>query len=195
MSVKGKPLWSGFFLFRLKKSLIFTKPYEYFFVHCCQNKVPRDTSDPRSSPSCIFSSLPRIITIPERKSFPKIRADTSDPRSSLSWKFSALLWIIINSQWTSSQRSVRIRPIRGAGLPFVRAGFPSADSALINKVYPEAVDEASACSCPCMIPLFRLFCGSEILDFRFSLHEIASNPYRPFVKILCFVIFFSSFIA
>ena len=98
---------------------------------------------------------------------------------------------------TSSQRSVQIRLIRGAGLPFVRAGFPFvragfpfADSALINKVYPEAVDEASACRCPCMIPLFRLFCGSEILNFRFSLHEIASNPYRPFVKILCFVIFF-----
>ena len=157
MSVKGKPLWSGFFLFRLKKSLIFTKPYEYFFVHCCQNKVPRDTSDPRSSLSCKFSALSWIMIIPER---------------------------------TSSQRSVQIRLIRGAGLPFVRAGFPSADSALINKVYPEAVDEASACRCPCMIPLFRLFCGSEILNFRFSLHEIASNPYRPFVKILCFVIFF-----
>ena len=95
MSVKGKPLWSGFFLFRLKNPLIFSKPHECFFVHCCQNKVPRDTSDPRSSPSCIFSSLPRIITIPERKSFPKIRADTSDPRSSLSWKFSALSRIII----------------------------------------------------------------------------------------------------
>ena len=157
MSVKGKPLWSGFFLFRLKNPLIFTKPYEYFFVHCCQNKVPRDTSDPRSSLSCIFSALPRIMIIPER---------------------------------TSSQRSVQIRLIRGAGLPFVRAGFPSADSALINKVYPEAVDEASACRCPCMIPLFRLFCGSEILNFRFSLHEIASNPYRPFIKIRCFVIFF-----
>ena len=36
---KRKAAVKRLFLFRLKKSLIFTKPYEYFFVHCCQKNL------------------------------------------------------------------------------------------------------------------------------------------------------------